>query len=80
MVVQKDAIAWEQWVYSFAAVRQLVVLAPFIPTADPQLRTGAYELVLENLLRVPSELLKLIQAWPPHLYSLPAITTLVVTR
>ena len=82
-MVQKDATAWERWVYLFAQLRQLAVLAPRLPTKDPQLRGSAYEMVLHAFLLSPADhprLLKLLETWPPHLYSLPALTQAVVQR
>ena len=82
-VLQKDATAWERWVYLFAQLRQLAVLAPRLPTKDPQLRGSAYEMVLHAFLLSPADhprLLKLLETWPPHLYSLPALTQAVVQR
>ncbi len=35
---QGDATAWERWVYLFAQLRQLPVLATHLPTANPRLR------------------------------------------
>lgn len=81
--LQKDATAWERWVYLFAQLRQLAVLAPVLPTADPQLRGSAYEMVLHAFLLSPTDhphLLKLVQAWPHVLYSLPTLTQAVVQR
>ena len=83
LAMQKDATAWERWVYLFAHFRQLAVLAPHLPTADPQLRVNAYEMVLHSFLLVPadhSHLLKLVQSWPSHLYSLPTLTQAVIQR
>jgi hypothetical protein len=81
--VQKDATAWERWVYLFAQLRQLAVLAPVLPTSDPQLRGSAYEMVLHAFLLSPGDhpqLLKLVESWPSHLYSLPTLTQAVVQR
>ena len=81
--MQKDATAWERWVYLFAQLRQLAVLAPVLPTSDPQLRGSAYEMVLHAFLLSPADhprLLQLVEAWPPHLYSLPTLTQAVVQR
>jgi len=81
--MQKDATAWERWVYLFAQLRQLAVLAPVLPTSDPQLRGSAYEMVLHAFLLSPADhpqLLTLVEAWPSHLYSLPALTQAVVQR
>lgn len=81
--MQKDATAWERWVYLFAHSRQLAVLAPVLPTADPQLRANVYEMVLHSFLLVPTDhahLLKLVEAWPSHLYSLPTLTQAVIQR
>lgn len=69
--------------YSFAKLRQLSVLAPFLPTSEPQLRGSAYEMVLHAFLLSPADhphLLKLVQDWPTHLYSLPTLTQAVVQR
>ena len=106
---QGDATAWERWVYLFAQLRQLPVLAPHLPTANPRLRQvpclfvrataprcgvifcsrgcvpaqTAYELVLHAFLLAPVDherLLMLLRAWPPSLYSIPALTEAVLQR
>lgn len=80
---QDDAISWERYVYLFAQLRQLAVLAPKIPTSDPQLRGSAYEMVLHAFLLSPADhpqLLRLLETWPSHLYSIQSLTQAVVQR
>jgi hypothetical protein len=42
-LLKGNAAAWERWVFHFAHLRQLPALAPYIPTANPQLRETVYE-------------------------------------
>ena len=42
-LLKGNAAAWERWVFHFASLRQLPALAPYIPTANPQLRETVYE-------------------------------------
>jgi hypothetical protein len=63
---------WERLVYIFAQARQLALLAPLLPTREPQLRPVAYDLALAALLHSPAhhaQLLLLLRAWPGQLYS-----------
>jgi len=72
-LLQGNAAAWERWVYMFAQVRQLPLLAPHIPVEEPRLRSTAYEVVLSSLLTNAAdhqEMLRLIKIWPTSgLYS-----------
>ncbi|KAK9816865.1 hypothetical protein WJX72_006282 [[Myrmecia] bisecta] len=82
-LLQKDAVAWERWVYLFAQLRRLPALAPHIPTEDPLLRQTAYEMVLHAFLLAPADharLLAMVQAWPTKLYSVAALTEAVIQR
>jgi hypothetical protein len=63
---------WERLVYMFAQARQLVLLAPRLPTKAPLLRPMAYDLALAALLHSPAhhaQLLELLRAWPGQIYS-----------
>ena len=69
--------------YMFAQLRQLPALAAHIPTAEPRLRQTAYEMVLHAFLLSPADhprLLDALRAWPPDLYSIPALTQSVLQR
>ena len=82
-VWQEDAAGWERWVYLFAQLRQLPVLAPHIPTKEPRLRQTAYEMVLHAFLLSPADhprLLDALHRWPPDLYSIPSLTQSVIQR
>eukprot|EP00249_Psilotum_nudum_P017659 c26429_g1_i1 orf=295-3261(+) len=71
-----SAAAWERWVFHFAHLRQLPVLASYIPTSNPQLRDTVYEVVLNALITNPvhhMQLLSVITSWPSSIYSVPAI-------
>ncbi|CAM6096608.1 unnamed protein product [Calypogeia fissa] len=79
-LLRGSAAAWERWVFHFAHLRQLPVLAPYIPISNPQLRDTVYEVVLNALLTNPAYhalLLQTIQSWPPNLYSHSAIITAI---
>ena len=81
--VQDDSTAWERWVYLFAQIRQLGVLAPVLPTANPQLRRSAYEMVLHAFLLSPADhaqLLHLLKSWPTSLYSIQSMTATILQR
>lgn len=79
-LLRGSAAAWERWVFHFAHLRQLPVLAPYIPTRYPQLRDTVYEVVLNALITNPAfheQALSIIKAWPSSIYSVPAITTAI---
>jgi len=63
----KDAAAWERWVYEFAQVAKLALLAPHLPVADPQLSMSAYDLALNACLRATDG-----EIWQPSLAFLSA--------
>ena len=54
LLPQGNALAWERWVYTFAQLRQLAVLAPVLPTESPQLKAATYDMVLASFLLNPS--------------------------
>ncbi|KAL3690864.1 hypothetical protein R1sor_004515 [Riccia sorocarpa] len=79
-LLRGSAAAWERWVFHFAHLRQLPVLAPYIPTSDPQLRDTVYEVVLNALLTnyaYHEQLLTTIRTWPSNLYSHSTIITAI---
>ncbi|BBN13096.1 vacuolar protein sorting-associated protein 41 [Marchantia polymorpha subsp. ruderalis] len=79
-LLRGSAAAWERWVFLFAHVRQLPVLAPYIPTSNPQLRDTIYEVVLNALLTNSAyheQLLTTIRTWPSTLYSHSTIITAI---
>ncbi|KAH7276323.1 hypothetical protein KP509_39G002800 [Ceratopteris richardii] len=79
-LLRGSAAAWERWVFHFAHLRELPVLAPYIPTSDPQLRDTAYEVVLNALITNPAfhkQALSIIKTWPSSIYSVAAITTAI---
>ncbi|KAH9294010.1 hypothetical protein KI387_040783, partial [Taxus chinensis] len=71
-LLRGSAAAWERWVFEFARDRQLPLLVPYIPTANPQLRDTVYEAALIALATNPAfhkQLLSTIRTWPPSIYS-----------
>ncbi|KAL2623253.1 hypothetical protein R1flu_003458 [Riccia fluitans] len=79
-LLRGSAPAWERWVFHFAHLRQLPVLAPYIPTSNPQLRDTVYEVVLNALLTnyaYHEQLLTTIRTWPTNLYSHSTIITAI---
>lgn len=79
-LLRGSAAAWERWVFHFAHLRELPILAPYIPTSSPQLRDTVYEVVLNALITNPvfhDQALSIIKSWPSSVYSVPAITTAI---
>ncbi|KAL5709701.1 Vacuolar protein sorting-associated protein 41 [Ranunculus cassubicifolius] len=72
--------AWERWVFSYAQLRQLPVLVPYIPIDNPRLGDTAYEVALVALARNTSyhkDLLATVKSWPSAIYSvLPVISAI----
>lgn len=72
-----NAAAWERCVFEFAHRRKLPILVPYVPTEQPKLRSGVYEMVLKSLIARPEQhktLLFCIQSWPKSTYSQAEIT------
>lgn len=79
-LLRGSAAAWERWVFHFAHLRQLPILAPYIPTSNPQLRDTVYEVVLNALITNSAfhgQALSIIKSWPSSVYSVPAIMTAI---
>eukprot|EP00250_Pteridium_aquilinum_P016332 c23054_g2_i1 orf=454-3357(-) len=79
-LLRGSAAAWERWVFHFAHLRELPILAPYIPTSNPQLRDTVYEVVLNALITNPAfhkQALSVLKTWPSSIYSVPAITTAI---
>ncbi|XP_024534538.1 vacuolar protein sorting-associated protein 41 homolog [Selaginella moellendorffii] len=75
-ILRGSVEAWERRVFHFGQLRQLHVLAPYIPVVNPQLRDTVYEVVLDRLLVNPAhheQFLELVRSWPQHIYSVPTI-------
>ncbi|KAM7259595.1 hypothetical protein ACFE04_015336 [Oxalis oulophora] len=79
-LLRGSSSAWERWVFHFAHLRQLPVLAPYMPTENPKLRDTAYEVALVALATNPSyhkDLLQTVKSWPSTIYSpLPVISAI----
>eukprot|EP00750_Incisomonas_marina_P009049 INCI15785.2.p1 GENE.INCI15785.2~~INCI15785.2.p1 ORF type:complete len:1069 (-),score=202.37 INCI15785.2:381-3107(-) len=45
-----DVDRWEQWVTLFFAMGQLTAIEPYLPTENPRLNKGTYEMVLNHFL------------------------------
>ncbi|KAL5715636.1 Vacuolar protein sorting-associated protein 41 [Ranunculus cassubicifolius] len=79
-LLRGSASAWERWVFSYAQLRQLPVLVPYIPVDNPRLRDTAYEVALVALARNSSyhkDLLATVKSWPSVIYSvLPVISAI----
>ena len=52
--LQTNALAWERWVYTFAQLRQLPALVPYLPVDIPRLKPGTYDMVLRAFLLAPA--------------------------
>ncbi|GBG66483.1 hypothetical protein CBR_g63066 [Chara braunii] len=62
-----------RWVFHFAHLRQLPVLAPYIPTSSPQLKDTVYEVVLDGFLMWPTQyprMLSTVRSWPSSIYTI----------
>ncbi|KLT39187.1 vacuolar protein sorting-associated protein 41 [Cutaneotrichosporon oleaginosum] len=63
-VLETDGALWERWIYSFVQKQKLPAIIPYIPTKDPQLRSGVYEMVLGHLLvEDKPTLLEMVKTW-----------------
>jgi len=77
-VLRDNAELWEKWIYLFAKNAQLGVLGPYIPKANPVLSDIVYEMVLNFFLNHDAKgFLKLVQDWPPSIYSVQTIINTV---
>ncbi|KAH3759419.1 vacuolar protein sorting-associated protein 41 [Pelomyxa schiedti] len=73
LVLRKDKESWQKWVFRFAELGSLHVIARYLPTEDPVLEHMYYELVLNSLIKNESMFLNMIKKWPPSLYNAPSI-------
>ncbi|KAK9762214.1 Vacuolar protein sorting-associated protein 41, variant 2 [Basidiobolus ranarum] len=70
-VLKKDPKLWEKWVFSFAEVKELKAISPYVPTEDPQLSSTVYEMILAYFLNTDHELFnQTIKTWPSSLYDI----------
>ena len=53
-VLQGNALAWERWAYTFAQLRQLAALAPYLPAQAPRPKPSTYDMVLRSFLLAPA--------------------------
>ncbi|BEI86900.1 hypothetical protein CcaverHIS002_0702460 [Cutaneotrichosporon cavernicola] len=68
-VLETDGALWEKWIYSFVQQQRLPSIIPYIPTKDPQLRSGVYEMVLGHLLvEDKPTLLEMVKTWAVDIY------------
>ncbi|CAG0885065.1 unnamed protein product [Darwinula stevensoni] len=65
-VLGKDQRLWEEEVYKFAHLKQLKVVAPYLPRGDFHLSSIIYEMVLFEFLKTNPE--GLLKEWSPSLY------------
>jgi vacuolar protein sorting-associated protein 41 len=66
VLIGKDAINWERWIYHFITRKQVAEIVKYIPTSSPRLPPQVYETVLEELLQNDSRLfLNTIKRWAP---------------
>lgn len=76
-LLKGSASAWERWIIRFAQLRQLPVLAHYMPTENPKLSDTLYELALVALAMNPAyhkDFLSAVKSWPQSVYS--ALTVL----
>ncbi|KAH9618528.1 hypothetical protein KSS87_018147 [Heliosperma pusillum] len=71
-LLQGSASAWERWIIRFAQLRQLPILARYMPTEKPKLSDTLYELALVALALNPNyhkDFLSAVKNWPRSVYS-----------
>ncbi|KNA17401.1 hypothetical protein SOVF_080170 [Spinacia oleracea] len=71
-LLQGSASAWERWIIRFAQLRQLPILARYMPTENPKLSDTLYELALVALALNPTyhkDFLSAVKSWPRSVYS-----------
>ncbi|KAJ3146963.1 Vacuolar protein sorting-associated protein 41 [Geranomyces michiganensis] len=72
-ILRADQGLWEEWVAKFAKLQQLTIFYKVIPTANPQLSSGVYDLVLDTLLQADYVMFsETIDKWPSSIYDVPA--------
>ncbi|KAJ3175357.1 Vacuolar protein sorting-associated protein 41 [Geranomyces variabilis] len=72
-ILRADPTLWEEWVTKFSKLQQLPIFYKFIPTSNPQLRPGVYDLVLDALLEANYTMFsETIDSWPPSIYDVSA--------
>ncbi|XP_078322201.1 vacuolar protein sorting-associated protein 41 homolog isoform X1 [Crassostrea virginica] len=80
-ILGKNKELWEAETLKFHKLRQLKVLAPYLPRSDPQLSPTIYELVLNDFLNTDAEkFLSLVKEWPSNLYNVQTIITATLDR
>ncbi|KAI8921093.1 hypothetical protein DFJ77DRAFT_448518 [Powellomyces hirtus] len=80
-ILRADGKLWEEWISKFADLKQLTALYKYIPTANPQLSSETYDLVLNTLLQSDLMMFKeTVERWPSTIYDLKAKISSVETR
>jgi len=79
-ILGKDKKRWEEVVFRFAQVKQLKILADFLPSSeDFKLDSAIYEMVLYDFLQTDAEgFLALIRKWPSDLFNTIALSNAVL--
>ncbi|CAB4404043.1 unnamed protein product [Rhizophagus irregularis] len=77
-ILKDNRELWEKWVFTFANLRQLQAITPYIPFEKPQLSSTVYEMVFAHFLNHDHKaLLYTLTSWPPSIYSVQNVIVLV---
>ncbi|CAI2161428.1 16876_t:CDS:10 [Funneliformis geosporum] len=77
-ILKNNANLWEKWVFTFANLKHLHEISPYIPNTNPKLSSTVYEMVLAHFLNYDHKaLLKTIMSWPSDIYDIQSVIVLV---
>jgi tetratricopeptide (TPR) repeat protein len=80
-ILKRDKDLWEKWIIKFTEKRKTKEIGPYIPIANPQLKSYIYEVVLSDFLRHDHKgFCTLITEWPHTIYNIHTIITAVEAR
>ncbi|CAN8075758.1 unnamed protein product [Agarophyton chilense] len=74
-VMGKRKRRWESWITTFRKAHKLEVIAPMIPTYEPNLDEATYNAILTELCDSdPEVMLQVLKTWPANVYGVLTVT------